>query len=121
MSRRFWVCVPVLLSVLLVACGSNPSVTQLSITPSTASLNVGATTQFKATASFVKSNQTQFTQDVTSQVVWSSANPAVATIDSTGLAKALTAGTTTIVATLKHGSTASTNSAGVTVSGAPPT
>jgi trimeric autotransporter adhesin len=123
MSRRFWVCVPLLLSVLLVACGSNPAVTQLSITPNAASLNIGATTQFKATASFIKSNQTQFTQDVTSQVVWSSSNPAVATIDATGLAKGIAGGSTAIVATLKSGSTASTNSANVTVSlsnGPPP-
>ena len=116
MSRRFWVCVPLLLSVLLVACGSNPAVTQLSITPSTATFSAaGQTVQFKATASFIKSNQTQFTQDVTSQVEWTSSNPAVATIDATGLAKAISGGTTAIVATLKSGSTASTNSANVTV------
>jgi uncharacterized protein YjdB len=117
MSRRFWVCVPLLLMcVLLASCGSNPAVTQLTITPSGATLSaVGQTTQFKATASYIKSNQTQFTQDVTSQVTWTSSNPAVATIDATGLAKAVSGGTAAVVATLKSGSTDSTTSANLTV------
>jgi hypothetical protein len=102
--------------VFLVACGSNPAVTQLAITPTTATLTAaGQSTQFKATASFIKSNQTTFTQYVTSQVEWTSANPAVATVDATGLAKAVTGGSTAIVATLHSGSTASTSSATLTV------
>ena len=117
MSRRCWICVPLLvLSVFLVACGTNPAITQLAITPTSATLTaVGQTTQFKATASFLKSNQTQFTQDVTSTVEWTSSNPSVATVDATGLAKAVSGGTTAIVATLHSGSSASTTSASLTV------
>ncbi len=54
-----------------------------------------ATQQFVATGTYSDSS----TADVTGSVVWSSSSPAIATMNSTGLATAVTLGNTTITAT----------------------
>ena len=99
-------CLPLLL--LLAGCGSgtapvqdnpqdNPkSVTSIAVTPSGASLAIGATQQLTATATY--SDQT--TANVTATVSWMSANAAFATVNSAGLATGVGAGSTSVTASL---------------------
>jgi uncharacterized protein YjdB len=70
------------------------------ITPPDPSLPIGATQQLTATAT--QSDGT--TIDVSTRAAWASSNTSVATVNRTGLASALGAGTTTITAT--YGGTA---------------
>lgn len=72
-----------------------PVVTALSVTPKNPSVVQGGTQQFTATATLSDGT----TQDVTPSVIWTSSDTQVATIDSSGAASALNAGTTTISAT----------------------
>ncbi len=96
-----------LLPVLGVAycmfgCGSKqPAIgtatpTSISVAAASATISTGATDQFIATGT--SSNGT--TQNLTSQVSWSSSNTAVATINATGLATAIGAGSANIQALL---------------------
>src|SRR5438034_892348 len=72
----------------------------ITVTPTTPSIANGTTRQFTATGTYSDST----TQDLTTQVAWSSSSPGVATISnaggSQGLATSVAAGTTTITATL---------------------
>jgi uncharacterized protein YjdB len=75
-----------------------PPLASITTKPSTKKLEVGVSTQFKATAKYVNESEA----DVTAQVVWTSTNPAVATVDNSGSTKGLVRprgiGTTTIIA-----------------------
>ncbi len=75
----------------------------ISVTPVGPIINAGTSQQFKAIGTFEKGS----TQDLTDVVTWNSSAPNVAVIDSaTGLARALSAGVTTITADFgKQGST----------------
>src|SRR5439155_17351 len=64
----------------------------ITVTPTTPSIANGTKQQFTATGTY--SDFT--TQDLTTQVTWSSSNTAFATIDSAGLATSVAADTTTI-------------------------
>jgi uncharacterized protein YjdB len=66
----------------------------ITISPSSQSVTAGDTVQYSATGHFSSGPD----QVITSAVTWASSNSSVATIDSTGLASTLTAGTTTITA-----------------------
>jgi len=72
----------------------------ITVTPTTPSIANGTTRQFTATGTYSDST----TQDLTTQVAWSSSSPGVATISnasgSKGLATSVAAGTTIITATL---------------------
>lgn len=74
----------------------------IAITPSMATLPVGAQQQFVATGTYSDST----TKDITTQVVWSSSNAAVVTVSNTqgsqGLATAKAAGTANVSATLSN-------------------
>ena len=72
------------------------TVTSISVTPTTASLPIGATQQFTATATY--SNNTQ--GNVTSTATWSSLATTVATVSTAGLATGAGEGSTTIQATV---------------------
>lgn len=78
----------------------------IEIAPTNSSIALGTTQQFTATGIF--SDNTK--QDLTTQVNWSSSNPGFATIDNTGLATSVAAGSSAISATLGSvsGSTALT-------------
>src|SRR5579875_1846983 len=65
------------------------------VTPSNATVGVGAIQQYTATGTYNNGS----TVDLTNIVTWNSANPAVATISSSGLATAAATGATTIEAT----------------------
>jgi hypothetical protein len=69
--------------------------TSIAVTPANPSVIAGSTQQFKATGTYSDNS----TQDITSQVSWSSSNTAVATINSAGLASGIAGGSTTITAT----------------------
>lgn len=87
---------------------SNIAVTGVSVSPTSPSLNVGATQQLTATVA--PSNATN------KIVTWSTSNPAVATVNSAGLVNAIAAGTATItVTTVDGGKTA--NSAITVIAG----
>jgi hypothetical protein len=72
------------------------SLSAISVAPSSpANMGVGSTQHFTATGSYSDGS----TADFTSQVVWSSSNPAAITIASGGIATAIGGGTTNITAT----------------------
>jgi uncharacterized protein YjdB len=85
----------------------NVAVTGVSVSPTSASLSVGATQQLTATVS--PANATN------KNVSWASSNAAVATVSASGLVTGIAAGTATITATTQDG--AKTATSAITVSG----
>ena len=73
-----------------------PTLTSIAVTPTNSSILAGATQQFTATGTYSDGS----TQNLSNRVTWTSLNTAVATINTNGLATGLSAGTTTISATL---------------------
>jgi uncharacterized protein YjdB len=71
------------------------TLTNIVVTPLTSVVGIKGNAQFTATGVFSDNS----TQDITSQVVWSSSNAAAALINAGGLASGISAGTTTISAT----------------------
>jgi hypothetical protein len=80
------------------------TLTSIAVSPSNASLSVGATRQFSATATYSDNS----TQDVTATASWTVVTAAVATVNSTGLATGVAAGSTTVGASLSGVSGTST-------------
>jgi hypothetical protein len=82
------------LSAGAILTGTVPQATlaSLSVLPATPSAAIGATVQFRAVGTYSDNSM----QDLTNQVTWSSLNTAVATINGTGFATVVSAGTTTI-------------------------
>lgn len=74
---------------------SNEALTSIAITAPAPSVKEGNTLQLTATGTFADNT----TQDMTSQVTWNSANPDVATVDSSGLVTGVVAGRATITGT----------------------
>lgn len=72
-----------------------PVLTSIAVIPGNASVPVGAYEQFTAVLSYSDGS----TKDTTSSVNWSSSSATVATVTGLGLASALVAGSTTIIAT----------------------
>jgi hypothetical protein len=68
----------------------------IAIAPANLSIVAGTTQQFSATGTYSDGT----TQNLTSTVTWTSGTPAIASINSAGLASALSAGTSTITAAL---------------------
>lgn len=115
----------VIMAIILGGCDSSSSagsdkdndeatLVSMSVTPDTPSVTEGETQQFTAEGT----DSEGASQELTEDVQWTSSDTSVATIDDTGLATALKAGTTTIKATSGDisGSTVMT----VTDTGAPP-
>ena len=71
-----------------------PTVTSITVTPTTAVLNVNGTQQLHATANY--SDRT--TQDVTASASWTSSNSAVATVSNAGIVTAVAPGSATVTA-----------------------
>jgi uncharacterized protein YjdB len=71
------------------------TLTNIVVTPVTTVVGINGNVQFTATGVFSDNS----TQDLTSQVVWSSSNAAAALINAGGLANGISAGKTTIAAT----------------------
>ena len=101
-------------SVLSPASGgtsTNVAVTSVSVSPNTATLQIGATTQL--TATIAPSTATN------KAVSWNTSNSSVATVSSSGLVTAVASGSATITATTTDGGFTSTST--ITVNAAPPT
>jgi hypothetical protein len=88
-----------------------PTLSSISVTPLNQTILSGTTKQYTATGTYSDST----TQDITGQVTWASSNTGVATINSSGLASAVAAGSTTISAVLSG----KTGGAALTVQAAP--
>ena len=73
-----------------------PTLVSITVTPSLPSIAASQTQQFTATGNYSDAG----TQDLTSSVTWQSGNPAVATINSSGLATGKDPGSAVITATL---------------------
>lgn len=98
--------VGLLAASLLAACGGGdqgrapilgvPAATLVSVvvTPATATVAIGATQQFSAIAGYTDGSAI----DVTAKSTWTPVSAAVATVDTSGLAKGVSAGTTTMSA-----------------------
>ena len=91
--------------------GAAPTLSSIALTPANPAIAPGATQQFTATGTYSDNS----TQNLTTQVTWTSLNTAVATVSAGGLATGVSAGTTTISATLSSVS----GSTGLTVQAAP--
>jgi hypothetical protein len=83
--------------------------TAITIAPVFSSVSVGGTQQYTAIGTYASGP----TQNITNSVAWNSSNPSVATINATGLATGVSAGSTVITATL---ASIISNSATLTVS-----
>nr|WP_314631601.1 Ig-like domain-containing protein [uncultured Janthinobacterium sp.] len=70
------------------------TMTGIAVTPATASIAVGATQQFIATATYSDNS----TANITASALWTTAAPATATVLDTGIATGITAGTASISA-----------------------
>jgi hypothetical protein len=77
----------------LTVTGS-PVLVSIAVTPVNPSITVGGQQQFTATGTYSDGSH----QDLTSTATWTSSTPTVATINSTGLATGVSAGSTTIQA-----------------------
>jgi len=79
------------LSRSLTAISVEPTVNLTCVVP-------GVSAQFKAYGTYTESGHATHTEDITEQVTWSATIPAVAAINSTGLATGMGLGTTAIIA-----------------------
>ena len=75
---------------------TNVTLVSIAVTPANPSISLGSTQQFTATGSFTQGPDI----NITNQVAWSSTDPAVAVIKTSGVAVSASTGTTTIKASL---------------------
>jgi hypothetical protein len=89
--------VSLLLTALLASCGGSapPTLVSIAVMPATVSVPNGLTQTLTATGKYSDNS----TQDLSKSVTWSSSASSVATVDATGLVKAVAIGTATITAT----------------------
>ncbi|HTX75831.1 MAG TPA: Ig-like domain-containing protein [Terracidiphilus sp.] len=119
MLQRYWsvLLLGALLAIPLAGCTSS-QVDSVTVSPTTQSVAVGQTAQFTATATTGHGNHPSSSSNVTDAATWTSSEPSVATINSSGLAKGVSAGTATITATVQGFTGQITSSATITVTGA---
>ena len=89
-----------------------PTLTSISVTPTSPSIAVGQTQQFTATGTYSDTS----TADITATAIWNSSSTAVATIAPSALATGVSAGTTSIT-TAQDGVTSNTATLTVTAPG----
>jgi len=102
---------------LALAGCTNNQVDSITVAPATQPLTVGQTVQFSATGIENHGSHPSTNSNVTNLVTWSSSTPAVATVNSAGLATAVAAGTTTISASMPGFGGTVTGTATITVTG----
>lgn len=88
------------LALPIMGCGS-AQVDTLEVSPTTATMVVGSTTQLSATGVYGHGSGPSTTQDLTSQVTWSTSSSSVATVSTSGLVTGVGAGTAIITASIK--------------------
>jgi Bacterial Ig-like domain (group 2) len=87
------------MATMVCACGGGGTPTKLdsvSVAPQTVAVEQGASQQFKATGTYSDGSS----QNLTASVTWGSSNPAVATINASGLATTVGTGSVTISASM---------------------
>ncbi|MGP8186527.1 MAG: Ig-like domain-containing protein, partial [Terracidiphilus sp.] len=105
------------LALALAGC-TNPLVVSISVSPTSQSVATGGTAQFTATGVYGHgSNHPSTTEDITDEVTWTSSEPSVATINSSGVATGVSSGETTITATITGFTGVTSASATLTVTG----
>jgi trimeric autotransporter adhesin len=99
---RFGLLLSVLLALVFAGCTQPPYLASIQVLPATPSLTAfGQTLQFQAIGTYERAgNHPTQTEDITSQVSWSSSTVGVATINAAGLATAAGSGNSTITATM---------------------
>lgn len=97
--RAAFALITLLTALVSFGCGAPYSMSLL-VTPGTASVALGDTTQFTVIARYTNGES----QDVTSSVSWSTLDTSVARVNAAGVASSVHTGTTTVVASL-HGVT----------------
>jgi small neutral amino acid transporter SnatA (MarC family) len=107
--------VSIILATFLLSCSSSPTLSSMQVSPATPSTTAGTTVQFTATGVYTHGSHPTQTQNITDSVTWSSSSPTVASINSSGLATPLSAGTTTITATMSSSFGPVTGTATLTV------
>jgi uncharacterized protein YjdB len=101
----------------IVGC-TNPLAVSVSVSPTTQTVPVGQTAQFTATGVFGHgNNHPSSNQDLTDSVTWTSSAPGVATISASGIATGVSAGTTTITASVNGFTGVVSATASLTVTG----
>jgi hypothetical protein len=104
--------------LLPVAGCTSSQVDEIAVSPSTQGVSVGQTVQFTAYGlTGHGSNHPGTVSDITNQVTWTSSAPSVATISAAGVATGVSAGTTTISASINGFTGLLTATATLTVSG----
>ncbi len=93
LGALFLVC----LVIPITGCTNTSGLDSIQVTPTTQSLTVGQTAQFTATGTYGNAKHLS-TKTITSGVTWTSSTPTVASVDSSGVATAVGAGTTSITA-----------------------
>ncbi len=89
----------VALAIPFAGC-SNPLVDEIAISPTTQSISVSQQAAFTAVGLTGHGNHPGTVSNITDQVTWTSSVPSVATINAAGIATGVSAGTTTITATI---------------------
>ncbi len=111
-----WSAIALGLVGLFVGCSAS-QVDTLQISPATQSLAVGQTAQFTATGAIGHGQHPSSSTNVTGTVTWASSAPAVASISASGVATAVSPGTTTITASMAGFGGTISSTATVTVTG----
>jgi Big-like domain-containing protein/List-Bact-rpt repeat protein len=91
---------PVVLFVcfgVLSGCSNPHGLDSVAVGPSAQSVAVGQTVQFTATGTYGNANHPS-TENISNSVTWLSSSPSIATVNSTGMATGVSAGTATITA-----------------------
>jgi hypothetical protein len=94
---RHFRAIPFICLVLFLAGCGTKGLNSVQVTPATQSLIVGQTAQFTAVGTYGNASRPS-SQNITNTVTWSSSIPAVATVSASGVATAVSAGTTMITA-----------------------
>ena len=103
---------------LTIAGCTNPLAVSVAVSPTTQSISTGQTVQFSALGTYGHgSNHPSSQQDITDSVTWTSSAPGVATISASGVATGVSAGTTTITASINGFTGVVSASATLTVTG----
>lgn len=105
------------LAIAMFTGCSATAVDTIQISPSTQTLAAGQTVQFTATGVVGHGQHPSSSENVTDMATWTSSSPAIATVNATGLATALSAGTTTITASMNGFPGTVSATATVTVTG----
>ena len=92
---------------------TNVTLSTIAVTPSLPSISSGQTLQFMATGTFSDAT----TADLTNAVTWTSGTPGVATINGSGLATGVTAGSSVITATSSVATGSKSGNTTLTVTG----